>query len=162
MTDEQKTTLGKRAVACKRFKWMAGMRYLEWFDERDPDNCDGLWGREEPAYHGRIDDDDVGPWNADIARTVTLYRHSRRFGTLPDLTDPATMGCLLALVREAHNQPHAHVCWAWEFDANHPTKVQEYDRLPRRMWWVDDITDYDDTPATSDIEALIIALEAAS
>jgi hypothetical protein len=25
-------------------------------------------------------------------------------GTLPDLTDPATLGCLLALVREAHGQ----------------------------------------------------------
>jgi hypothetical protein len=27
----------------------------------------------------------------------------------PDLTDPATIGCLLALVREAHNAPHAWV-----------------------------------------------------
>ena len=27
-------------------------------------------------------------------------------GRLPDLTDPATLGCVLALVREAWNQPH--------------------------------------------------------
>jgi hypothetical protein len=28
---------------------------------------------------------------------------------LPDLTDPATMGCLLVLVREAWSKPYAHV-----------------------------------------------------
>ena len=30
-------------------------------------------------------------------------------GGLPDLTDPATIGCLLALVREAWGSPHAYV-----------------------------------------------------
>lgn len=28
---------------------------------------------------------------------------------MPDLTDPATLGCLLALVREAWNDPHLYV-----------------------------------------------------
>jgi len=30
-------------------------------------------------------------------------------GWLPDLTDPATLGCLLALVREAWGDQHLHV-----------------------------------------------------
>lgn len=30
-------------------------------------------------------------------------------GGVPDLTDPATLGCLLALVREAWGSPHAYV-----------------------------------------------------
>ena len=37
---------------------------------------------------------------------------------LPDLDDPATLGCLLALVREAYDDEHAHVRAAaggWDF-----------------------------------------------
>jgi len=30
---------------------------------------------------------------------------------IPDLTDPATLGCLLALVREAMGDQHICVCW---------------------------------------------------
>jgi len=30
-------------------------------------------------------------------------------GRLPDLSDPATLGCLLALVREAWGDPHVYV-----------------------------------------------------
>ena len=81
-------------------------------------------------------------------------------GEIPDLSDPATLGCLLALVREAHGQPHATAHWCWEFDANHPTHVAERG-LPRRMWDVDDITDWHETSATSEAEALVVALEAA-
>ena len=33
-------------------------------------------------------------------------------GALPDLTDPATLGCLLALVREAWGRPAAYVRWS--------------------------------------------------
>ena len=34
----------------------------------------------------------------------SIYR-----GALPDLTDPATLGCLLALVQEKHGAPDAYV-----------------------------------------------------
>ncbi len=30
---------------------------------------------------------------------------------IPDLTDPASLGCLLALVREAHHEPALYVRW---------------------------------------------------
>lgn len=62
---------------------------------------------------------------------------------LPDLTDPATLGCLLALVREAWGDPAAHV-------------------VPDGDWHV-----YGDMPETeygigdSEAEALVAALEAA-
>ena len=71
--------LGQRAIACKRWRWMPGM-----LSNKD-------------LRVTRCDDDGyvVGYYKnmSYIAECVP--------GTLPDLTDPATLGCLLALVREA-------------------------------------------------------------
>ena len=78
----------------------------------------------------------------------------------PDLSHSGTVGWLRSDVRVAHNQPYATVQWCWEFDANHPGHVAERG-LPRRMWDVDDITDWHKTPATSEVEALITARELA-
>ena len=68
MTDEM-IALSRRAVACKGFRWMPGMR---WWTDDDRGRLDDY----QPEYMGRPTD------------------------ALPDLTDPATLGCLLALVRE--------------------------------------------------------------
>jgi len=63
--------LARRAVACKRWRWMPGMRY----------QVGGTVGRlTDSQCKGKL------PLVAE---------------TMPDLTDPATLGCLLALVREA-------------------------------------------------------------
>jgi hypothetical protein len=70
MTQDQMIELGRRAVACKGWRWMPGMR---WWTEDDRGRLDDF----QPEYMGRPP------------------------GALPDLTDPATLGCLLALVREA-------------------------------------------------------------
>jgi hypothetical protein len=77
MTEGQ-IALARRAVACRRWRWMSGMR---WWTEDDRGRLDHY----QPDYMGR-------PLNA-----------------LPDLTDPATLGCLLALVREAWQTPKAYV-----------------------------------------------------
>jgi hypothetical protein len=60
-------------------------------------------------------------------------------GERPDLTDPATLGCLLALVREALGIPY--LC----------TSVS-----PEGRWWVDGYSLHD-----TEAEALVVALEAA-
>ena len=73
MTDEM-ILLAKRAVACKGWRWMPGMR---WWTDDDRGRLDDF----QPDYMGRPTD------------------------ALPDLTDPATVGCLLALVREAWGDP---------------------------------------------------------
>ena len=71
--------LERRAIACKRWRWMPGM-----LSNKD-------------LRVTRCDDDGyvVGYYEnmSYIAECVP--------GSLPDLTDPATLGCLLALVREA-------------------------------------------------------------
>jgi len=67
MTEEQ-IALARRAVSCKGWRWMPGMRVL---------GGDRITERTLAIDHGAF----------------------------PDLTDPATLGCLLALVREARGEP---------------------------------------------------------
>ena len=74
--------LGRRAVACKHWRWMPGMyiRPLEfrvvWFDDFAVGECDQI-----------------------------SYRWERIPDAYPDLSDPATLGCLLALVEGAWKCP---------------------------------------------------------
>ena len=96
MTDEQQE-LARRAAECKAWRWMPGAL----------------------TQFGRIYERPSGE--------VTLSGRAWRMGDiptvsdlLPDLTDPATLGCLLALVRVAWVDEGAHVwCdyrtgqWAW-------------------------------------------------
>lgn len=76
---EQFEELARRAVACKRWRWMPGM-----LSNKD-------------LRVTRCDDDGyvVGYYEnlSYIAECVS--------GSTPDLSDPATLGCLLALVRES-------------------------------------------------------------
>jgi hypothetical protein len=83
MSDEQ-TALSRRAVACKGWRWMPGM--LSHHGERQ------LWC-SETEYE----------WSSPSFSEAGMdWRRARFAGSreLPDLTDPATLGCLLALVRE--------------------------------------------------------------
>jgi hypothetical protein len=86
---EHITALARRAVACKGWRWMSGMR---WRTEDDRGRLDDY----QPEYMGRPPD------------------------ALPDLTDPATLGCLLACVREAWNDQRAYMRagfgWEWITD----------------------------------------------
>ena len=69
MTDDEAMALGLRAVACKGFRWMGGMKDMQ-------------------------------------GRTVTpciLFRAHP--SDTPDFRDPATMGCLVHLVRAAWDDP---------------------------------------------------------
>lgn len=80
---EEFEELGRRAVACKMWRWMPGMLY------NHPKDRPSLALRPE------------GP-DAPIIKCGPG-------GGLPIFSDPATLGCLLALVREAWGKPHAYV-----------------------------------------------------
>ena len=82
--------LAKRLLACPRFRWMFGM------------------GIENPnGVPHRIVVIEAPPLG------TLVYQKGRGFVGLrpddvPDLSDPATLGCLLSLVRLAHKQPNAY------------------------------------------------------
>ena len=74
----------ERAVDCKHWRWMAGMR-VRGIDKL----CVGVTANKGcPMYR-----DGYG--------NLSPVPHAE-----PDLTDPATIGCLLALVRDAHRDAY--------------------------------------------------------
>jgi len=93
---ESQAALGRKAVACKRFRWLPGMLTL----------CGGRviatrgsWlitavMLDEPT-EGVLDEPSVG-WRAAPA-------------CLPDLSDPPTLGCMPALVCEAWGDPDLYL-----------------------------------------------------
>lgn len=91
--------LGRRAVACKRWRWMPGMAVLGGFAGVD-----------------RLFTDKFG----------MIHVPDKDAGMVPDLSDPATLGCLLHVVREATGQQssaswypggkHDYAHWAWYSD----------------------------------------------
>ena len=126
MTDEQ-IALARRAVACRGFRWMPGMLRGDgfrciWVDEDERELAAPTWSANGIEWLNRR----VGPKD------------------LPDLTDPATLGCLLALVREAHAVPFLQVSVKIS-----PEHGYQFDGHPHhRGQWVD-----------SEAEALVAALE---
>jgi hypothetical protein len=87
MTDEQ-IALARRVVACKGWRWLPGTRTTDAMRVI----------HDETAFPGRPCAIREGSW-VDTSPPRPLG------DALPDLTDPATLGCLLALVREAWDDP---------------------------------------------------------
>ena len=123
--------LARRVIACKRWRWVPGM-----LSNKD-------------LRVTRCDDDGyvVGYYEnmSYIAECVP--------GTLPDLTDPATLGCLLALVREAWG-PEAtvsvNISGFWAVGGAHIQKGKSAGHTINLGIW-----------KATELEALVSALEVA-
>ncbi len=118
--------LGRRAVACKHWLWMPGMAVLGGFAGVD-----------------RLFTDKFG----------MIHVPDKDAGMVPDFTDPATLGCLLHLVREA---------WGDE-DLSADRVSRAHDKLPD-VWQVYVFYESgvkDVLSGHSEVEALVAALGAA-
>ena len=110
--DQKSIELGRRAVACEGWRWVAGMR---------------VFNPEMPRiWYPRVGDD----------------RKPRHGFLLPDLSDPATLGCLLALVREVWGLPGL-VAWR---------------RADTGLWFVDEDEQGPCCVGQSEAEVLVSAL----
>jgi hypothetical protein len=122
------TDLGRRAVACSGWRWMPGM-----MTAADDVVCAIRVGWiDAGTVHGR------SPTHGDRYGEVGNER------LLPDLSDAATLGCLLALVREAYGEPRAY------------TRPDETDG----GWWLEGEIIHHGSSST-EAGALVAALEAA-
>jgi hypothetical protein len=79
MIDANWVNLGRRAVKCRAWRWLPGMLAY---------SPGGIW---EWRRHS------VSKWCDSLG-----VRSSIPADAIPDFRDPATVGCLMALVREAH------------------------------------------------------------
>jgi hypothetical protein len=101
--NEDQINLARRAVACKHWRWVQGMQWTA-------PHIDGVvWN------NGRVEHP---PANA-FSRIA-----------IPVLSDPATLGCLLRLVREAWGDPYIYVMRAWNgwqvVSLMHPTMFPDF------------------------------------
>jgi len=134
MTDDMKAR-ARRAVKCDRSRWMPGMCTDDML----------LVVRQDASRRIQVTDG------------VTMWWRDSD-SALPDFSDPATRGCLLALVREAVNIPHAVVevrpmrdAWRGIVGAAHATETWVH-----LSNWIAALT-----PELAEVSALIDALEAA-
>ena len=130
MTDDM-IELARRAVTCPRWRWIPGML-----------TTDGA--RVEDVKRGDV----LLVLAKGMRKAASAWGDGRNY--VPDLTDPATLGCLLALVRDAYKDAYIsasslHDLWTDE----------------NGYWGVRDCDGFVIATGRSEREALVIALEKA-
>lgn len=139
--NEEMIDLSRRVILCKNWRWMPGMKDMEgWRLYRE---VVGFTAQDKDGKTVTGWDAIGGEWE---------YHQVAHFPKLPDLSDPATLGCLLILVREAWKDLTASTAATKESDG--------------KMGWVMDCWEPQSPlngigPFSTEIEALVVALEAA-
>ena len=96
MTEQDWIELGRRAVACKGWRWMPGMLALSTNNYHRPARIESIDG---DAYGLTVVPHADGPVFA-AHHEYGIAGEFPRGSTIPDFRDPATRGCVMALVDE--------------------------------------------------------------
>ena len=111
--------LAKRLIACDRFRWLPGMRVLP-----DAANKAARCVRVDGACWVFAVEDDI-QIEGHFGPAVECWSDDALTGEeLPDLTDPATLGCLLALVREHYPDAYTVPQFGGGWEVAAPTDVE--------------------------------------
>ena len=142
MDAKENEALAQRAVACNHWRWMPGMLTLE---EIVPPAITLGW---DAARIIHADERDAVQVCTVLGKVRDIHATA-----LPDLTDPATLGCLLALVRKAHESRGIGVTEGRCSDGTKAwlLEMASVTACPEASWTVFD----------TEAEALVAALESA-
>ena len=163
--------LGRRAVACPQWRWMPGM--LRKLSEslpyvRPAEIAKGKWAiflpeNGSPDWDSSRAEEDGDPFQQVASRAAP---DGRWIPYIPDLSDPATLGCLLSLVREAWGGDvwtQGAICYPTITSADNPPT-----RSTGRLRWVLGGLHRDSSLRLAGVEgydseaaALVVALEGA-
>ena len=139
--------LARRAAACKGLRWMPGMLVSDGVSVAWRVHHDGARLVAVPNVPG---------W------APMLLDHEKHLDMFPVLTDPATLGCLLALVREAYGDSALYV------RLSDTTRQSDGARAWEVLGWLSPERSRDGRVGSwrgwgyaSEAEALVAALEAA-
>ena len=143
---------GKRAAACKHWRWMPGM----------------LASDAGGNLHRVIEHDEGREYVTTMLRDYNdahCESSARALDLTPDLDDPATLGCLLALVREAWpDEWHEFMVPIFDGFSHWRVGCLQLERLPGAPRVIVPVNQETMKPlvwAYTEAEALVAALEAA-
>ena len=143
---------GKRAAACKHWRWMPGM----------------LASDAGGNQHRVIEHDEGREYVTTMLRDYNdahCESSARALDLTPDLDDPATLGCLLALVREAWpDEWHEFMVPIFDGFSHWRVGCLQLERLPGAPRVIVPVNQETMKPlvwAYTEAEALVAALEAA-
>jgi hypothetical protein len=154
--------LARQAVACPAFRPMRGMVGVDGevitYERRYGDSWHVTTSEMVQEYHCGVRYDE--PWQGSFDDLL------RKGGWLPNFDQPATRGCLLALVREVLSEPLAGVEVRQSGNGYRailrvPTGSEGW-RVVGRQWWRASECPASQCPATAEAAVLITALEVAS
>ena len=127
MTEQEWINLGRRAAACRGWRWMPGMSLIR--RKTGPAGGTGLRPTQLRVALTCGHPCDPFACVTDVDRLPRPCPPDPHW--VPDFRDPATLGCLLALVREAKGDP----CWqvlclgdeVWSIEgADYPTEGEAH------------------------------------
>lgn len=120
--------LGNRLIKCKKFNWLDGMLVKNTHDFLEKSRIIGFTNNA---------------WLLKDTHSQSLHKDLNHF--IPDVNDPATIGCLISLTRKAYNNPYLYI----------ESSLQDH---KKHFWLINN--EYKTFKSLEEAETIVLALEA--